>query len=101
MSMQIERRRHSRMELNIPITVRTSDGLRVEGRLQNLSSGGVSVVLRDTGPILADEAVEIDLQLSRPGELAAVTSTEPGIVRYRDARTVGIQFNRLRMGRVA
>ncbi len=101
MSMPIERRRHSRMTLHIPVTLRTSDGQRVEGQLENLSSGGACVTLRQTGSILADEAVEVDLQFSCPGRLASMTSTEPGVVRHRGRHTVGIQFNRLRMGRVA
>jgi c-di-GMP-binding flagellar brake protein YcgR len=93
-----ERRRHSRMALNIPVTLRTSDGMSMSGRLSNLSSGGAGVILRDTLPILLDEAVELELEFSSPGQIATQPAVEPGIVRYRESGTVGIQFKRLWQG---
>ncbi len=101
MSQTTERRRYSRLELNLPVTVCTSDGQRVEGRLADLSSGGVSVQLSQADVVLQDEAVEVEMQFGSPGQLVGPTSIEPGVVRYRREGRVGIEFNRLRMGQVA
>lgn len=87
--MTDQRRLHERFSIEVPVTVSVGE-VRVTGRTQNVSLGGMLVTI--DAPVAFGTAVVVRLRLPSVAEELEL----PGTVRWVGDGSIGLQFGSLR-----
>lgn len=84
-----DKRAHSRIPLNLDVTCETAEGVTIEGRVKDISVGGMFV--ESTAAVSFGTNVSIVLRLPT----AKTALRLPGVIRWQKPGGFGIQFGLL------
>jgi type IV pilus assembly protein PilZ len=84
-----EKRRHARVQVDLPVTCTTSDGSAAGGIARDLSLGGLFIECSDDFPF----GTELTITIRIPGGFDE--SRMPGVVRWNKPGGIGVQFGLL------
>lgn len=88
-----QRRRHTRAAYITPVRVVLADGSAKDGRSEDISEGGILVLLE--GPPRVGDAVSVRFALPISGHIVSVDGTVRWIVDARRPAAVGLEFKEL------
>ena len=81
-----EKRRHARVQIDLPVTCTTSEGSSVGGIAKDLSLGGLFIECSEDFPF----GTKLTITIRIPG--AVDESKIPGVVRWNKPGGIGVQF---------
>lgn len=84
-----DKRAHSRIPLNLDVTCETSEGVSIDGRVKDISVGGMFI--ESTATVSFGTKVSIVLRLPT----AKAPLRLPGVIRWQKPGGFGIQFGLL------
>jgi hypothetical protein len=84
-----EKRRHARVQVDLPVTCTTSAGSAVGGIARDLSLGGLFIESSESFPF----GTQLTITIRIPGGLDE--SRMPGVVRWSKPGGIGVQFGLL------
>ncbi len=84
-----EKRRHARVQVELPVTCSTPDGARFGGIAKDLSLGGLFIECSEDFPF----GTKLTITIRLPGALDE--SEIPAVVRWNKPGGIGVQFGLL------
>jgi type IV pilus assembly protein PilZ len=84
-----EKRRHARVQIELPVTCTTSEGAAFGGIAKDLSLGGLFIECSEDLPF----GTELTITIRLPG--GHDESKIPGVVRWNKPGGIGVQFGLL------
>ncbi len=84
-----EKRRHARVQVELPVTCRAADGARFGGIARDLSLGGLFIECSEDFPF----GTKLTITIRLPGALDE--SEIPAVVRWNKPGGIGVQFGLL------
>ena len=98
MSVDVEKRRERRLEIQMPATLRIGADQLERGRLSNLSKGGAMVrLVNHDANLRVDQPIELVIEWSAPSSIGVAPETIPGYVRHMGpGMSMGVEFDRSR-----